>query len=128
MRRERTVLTEEFSQSSKALAQSRIDASEARDGLARMRGLLEDQQQENTELVARVTTQSTELVALRDTATEMRSKLNMSELLQQQVQCVCVCVYWVMASLIEQPFVNEAVVAPHQLLTAVHLQQRIAKQ
>ncbi len=122
------MLTEEFSQSSKALAQSRIDASEARDGLARMRGLLEDQQQENTELVARVTTQSTELVALRDTATEMRSKLNMSELLQQQVQCVCVCVYWVMASLIEQPFVNEAVVAPHQLLTAVHLQQRIAKQ
>ncbi len=128
MQRERTVLTEEFSQSSKALAQSRIDVSEARDGLARIRGLLEDQQQENTELVARVTTQSTELVALRDTATEMRSKLNMSELLQQQVQCVCVCVYWVMASLIEQPFVNEAVVAPHQLLTAVHLQQRIAKQ
>ncbi len=122
------MLTEEFSRSSKALAQSRIDVSEARDGLARMRGLLEDQQQENTELVARVTTQSTELVALRDTATEMRSKLNMSELLQQQVQCVCVCVYWVMASLIEQPFVNEAVVAPHQLLTAVHLQQRIAKQ
>ena len=122
------MLTEEFSRSSKALAQSRIDVSEARDGLARIRGLLEDQQQENTELVARVTTQSTELVALRDTATEMRSKLNMSELLQQQVQCVCVCVYWVMASLIEQPFVNEAVVAPHQLLTAVHLQQRIAKQ
>ena len=86
------MLTEEFSRSSKALAQSRIDVSEARDGLARIRGLLEDQQQENTELVARVTTQSTELVALRDTATEMRSKLNMSELLQQQVQCVCVCV------------------------------------
>ena len=85
------MLTEEFSRSSKALAQARIDASEARDGLARIRGLLEDQQQENTELVARVTTQSTELVALRDTATEMRSKLNMSELLQQQVQCVCVC-------------------------------------
>ncbi len=53
-----------------------------------MRELLEDQQQENTELVARVTTQSTELVALRDAATEMRGKLNMSELLQQQV-CVC---------------------------------------
>ena len=88
MRREHTVLTEDLLRSSKSLTQSRIDTSEARDSLVKMRELLEDQQQESTELVARVTTQSTELVALRDAATEMRGKLNMSELLQQQV-CVC---------------------------------------
>ena len=90
IQRERSTLSDELARSSKALAQSRSSYRKTCDNVDRLRGLLEDQQQENTELISKITSQSAEVAQLQSSNTELQSKLNMAELLTQQV-CVCVC-------------------------------------
>jgi len=85
LKREQLVLKDELSRVGKALSQARSDGSKSDDGLTRMRCLLEDQQQENTELISKITSQAAELAKLQNANTELQSKLNMSELLTQQV-------------------------------------------
>ncbi len=90
LQRERIILTDDLSRSSKSLVQFRTECGHANATVTSLRSLLEEREQEKAELVARVTSQSAEMTALRDSTTEMRNKLSMAELLQQQV-CVCVC-------------------------------------
>ena len=83
--RERSTLSDELARSSKALSQSRSSYRESCDNVDRLRSLLEDQQQENTELISKITSQSAEVASLQASNTELQSKLNMAELLTQQV-------------------------------------------
>ncbi len=53
--------------------------------MERLRSSLEDQRQENTELISKITSQAAEINALQTANTELQSKLNMSELLAQQL-------------------------------------------
>lgn len=86
--RERTVLSDELSRATKALTQSREETLQANKSLVKLKRSLEDEQQINTELTAKVTAQSAELCSLRTAVTDMKGKLSMAELLQQQV-CEC---------------------------------------
>ena len=56
-----------------------------------LRSSLEDQQQENTELISKITSQAAEMNRLQTNNTELQSKLNMAELLAQQVSLASVC-------------------------------------
>ena len=53
--------------------------------LERVRASLEDQREEGTELISKVTTQAAELVRLQGDNADLQSRLNMAELLSQQV-------------------------------------------
>ena len=57
-----------------------------RESLERLRGTLEEQREENTELVSKVTAQAAELHTLQNSRTDLQSRLNMAELLTQQVR------------------------------------------
>ena len=52
----------------------------------RMTSLLEEQQQEGTELVSKVAAQSAEVSHLASANTELQSRLNLAELLAEQVR------------------------------------------
>lgn len=65
--------------------EAKSENAELRRSLERLRASLEDQQEEGTELISKVTAQSAEIVQLQDANTELRSKLSMAELLTQQV-------------------------------------------
>lgn len=54
--------------------------------MERMRSTLEEQRQENTELVSKVTSQSSEVIRLLSANTELQSRVNMAELLAEQVR------------------------------------------
>ncbi len=82
-------MTEDLSRSSKSLIQSRTECQHANTRVSSLRDSLEEKEQERAELVAKVTSLSAELTALREEVSELRNKLNMAELLQQQV-CLCV--------------------------------------
>ena len=56
-----------------------------RESMERLRGALEEQREENTELVSKVTAQAAELHTLQNSCTDLQSRLNMAELLTQQV-------------------------------------------
>ena len=51
----------------------------------RLQGSLEEQQQENTELISKITSQAAELSSLQTSHDDLQSRLNMAELLTQQV-------------------------------------------
>lgn len=51
----------------------------------RMRAAVEEQRMENTELVSKVTSQSSEVSRLLSANTELQSRVNMAELLAEQV-------------------------------------------
>ena len=57
-----------------------------RESVERLRGALEEQREENTELVSKVTAQAAELHTLQNSCTDLQSRLNMAELLTQQVR------------------------------------------
>ena len=65
--------------------EAKSESAELRKTLERLRASLEEQQEESTELISRVTAQSAEIVQLQDANTELQGKLNMAELLTQQV-------------------------------------------
>ena len=54
--------------------------------MEKVRGTLEDQQEENTELISKITAQSAEISSIKNTNADLQSKLAMAELLVQQVR------------------------------------------
>ena len=81
----RRLLNEELSHKQKALSQSVGEGSRLRENVEKLRSLLEDQQEENTELISKITAQSAEISSVKNANVELQSKLGMSELLNQQV-------------------------------------------
>jgi predicted nuclease with TOPRIM domain len=65
--------------------EAKSESAELRKSLERLRASLEEQQEESTELISRVTAQSAEIVQLQGMNVELQSKLSMAELLTQQV-------------------------------------------
>ena len=63
-----------------------MECGELRCSVERLKASLQDQWQENTELVSRVTSQAADILALQNANTELLSKLNMSELVAKQVR------------------------------------------
>ena len=51
----------------------------------RLKASLEEQQQEGTELISKVTSQAADIQRLQSENTELQSRLNMAEVLTQQV-------------------------------------------
>ena len=72
--------------SPQALSQCEQENGDLRESLERLRGTLEEQREENTELVSKVTAQAAELHTLQNSCTDLQSRLNMAELLTQQVR------------------------------------------
>ena len=68
-----------------SLSHTTGECVDLRQSVERLRSSLEDQQQENTELISKITSQSADIHSLQTTNTELQSKLNMAELLAQQV-------------------------------------------
>ena len=58
--------------------------AELQRSLDRLRASLEDQREEGTELVSKVTAQSAEIVRLQEANADLQSKLGMTELLLSQ--------------------------------------------
>lgn len=79
------LLNEELSHKQRALSQSEMECSKLRENVEKLRGLLEDQQEENTELISKITAQSAEVSTIKNANVELESRLAMSELLVQQV-------------------------------------------
>jgi len=68
------------------LSQCVREGNDLRESVERWRSASEDQQEENTELVSKITAQATEIQALKSSCTDLQSKLNMAELLTHQVR------------------------------------------
>lgn len=86
MEQSRQLLSEELSHKQKALVQSQAESSRLKENLEKLRSLLEDQQEENTELISKITAQSAEISSINSANVELQSKLGMAELLVQQVK------------------------------------------
>ena len=71
--------------SPQVLSQCEHENVDLRESMERLRGALEEQREENTELVSKVTAQAAELHTLQNSCTDLQSRLNMAELLTQQV-------------------------------------------
>ena len=80
------LLNEELSHKQKALSRSETECSKLRENVEKLRGLLEDQREENTELISKITAQSAEIGSIKSSNVELQSKLAMAELLAQQVR------------------------------------------
>ena len=72
--------------SAQVLSQCEHENGDLRESVERLRGALEEQREENTELVSKVTAQAAELHTLQNSCTDLQSRLNMAELLTQQVR------------------------------------------
>ena len=68
-----------------SFSQSSSQLEDLRQSVERQRASLEEQQQENTELISKVTSQAKEIHSLQSINTELQSKLNMTELRAQQL-------------------------------------------
>lgn len=75
-----------MSLSAQVLSQCEHENGDLRESVERLRGALEEQREENTELVSKVTAQAAELHTLQNSCTDLQSRLNMAELLTQQVR------------------------------------------
>lgn len=80
------LLSEELAHKQKALTQSQAESNRLRENMEKVRGTLEDQQEENTELISKITAQSAEISSIKNTNADLQSKLAMAELLVQQVR------------------------------------------
>ena len=80
------LLNEELSHKQKALSRSETECNKLRENVDKLRGLLEDQREENTELISKITAQSAEIGSIKSSNVELQSKLAMAELLAQQVR------------------------------------------
>ena len=78
-----------LSERSKELNQLKSEKLEQGRLLDQLRTSLEDQREESTELISKVTAQSADIVKLQNANVELQSKINMAELLTQQVCRVC---------------------------------------
>ena len=72
--------------SPQVLSQCEQENGDLRESVERLRGALEEQREENTELVSKVTAQAAEVHTLQNSCTDLQSRLNMAELLTQQVR------------------------------------------
>lgn len=81
----------ELAMKSRELEASKGERVELQRSLDRVRASLEDQREEGTELISKVTAQAAEIVRLQGNNTDLQSKLNMAELLSQQVSRYAVC-------------------------------------
>ncbi len=88
LERELLTASSELSGKREELKHLKYTNSELQLSLERLRAALEDQQEESTELISKVTAHSAEMAQLRSTNMELQSKLSMAELLTQQV-CSC---------------------------------------
>ena len=68
------------------LSQCMRENGDLRESVEQWKSASEDQQEENTELVSKVTAQAVEIHALQSSCTDLQSKPNMAELLTHQVR------------------------------------------
>ena len=85
--RDKLLLSDKLLRKERSRTETHSEVSKLRDAVDRLRASLEDQQQENTELISKITSQAAEITNLRNSNTDLQSKLNMAELLTQQVRC-----------------------------------------
>ncbi|CAI8037756.1 Golgin subfamily A member 2 [Geodia barretti] len=78
-------LIEDRTKLDRSLLEERRGREEAEGALQKMKTALEDTRQENTELVSKVTGQAADLHSLQQTTSDLRSRLTMAELLNQQL-------------------------------------------
>ena len=82
---EAATFSAELAKKSREVEAAREERVKLQRSLERVRTSLEDQREEGTELISKVTTQAAEILRLQGNNSDLQSKLNMAELLSQQV-------------------------------------------
>ena len=77
--RDKLLLSDKLLRKERSRTETHSEVSKLRDAVDRLRASLEDQQQENTELISKITSQAAEITNLRNSNTDLQSKLNMAE-------------------------------------------------
>ena len=89
---EAAAMSSDLSKSFRELEAAKREKAELQRSLERLQASLEDQREEGTELISKVTTQSAEMVRLQEFNASLQGKLSMAELLLSQQVCFCVCI------------------------------------